>query len=63
MASTGCILLAVGYYVTADEHLTILFMVSLAGMIVMWPRPAKVCRDLRLRGDEREMVYFRKDSF
>jgi len=63
LGSSGGILLAIGYYFSQEESLTILFMVTLLLMSILWPRPAKVCADLQLRGDEREMVYFRKDEF
>jgi len=30
--------------------------------ILLWPTPKKAARDLRLRGDEWQMVYYQKDS-
>jgi hypothetical protein len=53
--------LAAGFYQTRNDLFTLIFVSDLIAAGMLWPRPAKVTSDLRLRGDEREMVYFRKD--
>lgn len=62
LGASGGLALAIGYFLTGDTYLTILFVSSLLVMVAMWPRSGKVCHDLKLKGDEREMVYFRKDQ-
>jgi hypothetical protein len=58
-----CLVLACGFYLTKDDMITGMFAFTLILLGVLWPRSAKVCRDLKLRGDEREMVYYKKDHF
>jgi hypothetical protein len=58
-----CLVLAYGFYLTKDDMITGMFAITLILLGVLWPRSAKVCRDLKLRGDEREMVYYKKDHF
>jgi hypothetical protein len=55
------ILLVVGFFITRDDTITGVFAANLILAAWVWPRPAKICNDLKLRGDEREMVYFKKD--
>jgi lysylphosphatidylglycerol synthetase-like protein (DUF2156 family) len=59
--ATGCIVLAAGFFITGDDLFTGLFVISLILIGLVWPAPAKVSNDLGLKGDEREMVYYRKD--
>ena len=58
---SGSIGLAIGYYLTENQLFTILFISSLALLLLFWPSPAKVCNDLQLKGDERTLVYYKKD--
>jgi hypothetical protein len=58
-----CLILAGGFYITHDDFITGLFAVNLIFIGFIWPTASKVCNDLKLRGDEREMVYYKKDSF
>ena len=57
------VFLAISFYITKDDRVTGIFALNLILAAVVWPRPAKVSNDLKLRGDEREMVYFKKDTF
>jgi hypothetical protein len=57
------LMLAFAFYATNDDVLTVLFAVNLVLAFWFWPTSAKVCKELKLRGDEREMVYFKKDTF
>src|SRR5687768_12550859 len=61
--SIGSLLLAYGFMLTHEDLFTGFFVVNLVFAALLWPAPAKVCKQLKLRGDEREMVYFKKDSF
>ena len=58
-----CLLLSYGFYITKDDRITGLFALDLILLGALWPRSAKVCSDLKLKGDEREMVYYQKDHF
>jgi hypothetical protein len=61
MIALACVFLLYGFYLTKDDKLTGLFVINLALMGVLWPTSKKVTNDLRLKGDEREMVYYKKD--
>jgi hypothetical protein len=63
LVSIGSLVLAYGFLLTHEDLFTGFFVLNLILAATMWPTPPKVCRQLRLRGDEREMVYFKKDSF
>jgi hypothetical protein len=58
----ACIFLLYGFFVTKDDRLTALFVANLLLMGFLWPTSKKVSNDLKLKGDEREMVYFKKDQ-
>jgi L-asparagine transporter-like permease len=58
----GCIFLLLSFYFTKDDVITGIFAANLLLMGLLWPTSPKVCRQLKLRGDEREMVYFKKDQ-
>jgi hypothetical protein len=61
--SAGSMLIAVGFYLSASDVFTGIYLVGLALSLFFWPTSQRVSRHLRLRGDEREMVYFKKDRF
>ena len=62
MILLGCLFLLYSFYLTKDDVITGYFALNLLLMAVLWPTSSKVCRDLKLRGDEREMVYYKKDQ-
>jgi hypothetical protein len=49
------------FFVYRNDLLALIFALQLAVCAFVWPTPSKVSDDLALRGDEREMVYYRKD--
>lgn len=57
---TGMVL-AAGFYVLRNDFFTYFFVAQLLLAAMLWPMPSKVSRDLKLKGDEREMVYYKKD--
>jgi hypothetical protein len=60
---TFCALICcVSFYITRDDFFTACFVVQLILCGLLWPRSAKVSNDLKLRGDEREMVFYKKDK-
>jgi hypothetical protein len=62
LSSVGMIL-AVGFFLSASDVFTALYLLNLLMSILYWPTGPKVSRDLMLKGDEHEMVYFKKDRF
>ncbi|MDQ2657913.1 MAG: hypothetical protein M3Y60_10880 [Bacteroidota bacterium] len=61
LSSSGLIL-AVGFFLTHSNVFTVFYLVSLIFSILLRPTGPRVSNDLMLKGDEREMVYFRKDA-
>jgi hypothetical protein len=55
------LMLAFAYYFLRTDVFTSLFVFQLIFLGFTWPTSSKVCADLKLRGDEREMVYYKKD--
>jgi hypothetical protein len=49
------------FYETRNDLITLIFVAQLVICGFVWPTSSKASRDLKLRGDEREMVYYRKD--
>lgn len=58
--SCGALLMVAGFALTGSFTFTWFFGAILILFFVVWPRSAKVCRDLKLKGSEREMVYYKK---
>jgi hypothetical protein len=58
---TGMMTLVVGYYITFNGWLTVVFLLSMGMPLLIWPLPSRVCRDLKLKGDERMVVLYRMD--
>lgn len=56
-----CLILAVGFAFTLANYYTYAFVAHLVLAGLLWPGGRRVAQELRLRGDEREMVYHRKD--
>jgi hypothetical protein len=48
---------------TSDDYFSIAFGVLTLWYFLQWPTPGRVCRLLKLRGDEREMVITRGEAF
>lgn len=61
--SIGLLLLAIGYFFSENQWFTIGFMISLLIPVLNWPIPSRVCKQLKLKGDERMMVLFKMDDF
>jgi hypothetical protein len=60
LSSSGLVL-AVGFFLTQGDLFTALYLVNLIGAVLLWPTGPRIARELALRGDERDMVYFKKD--
>jgi hypothetical protein len=61
--SAGSLLLALGLYLSDNDVFAVVYFAGLVLSALHWPTAGKACRDLKLKGDEREMVYFKKDRF
>lgn len=61
--SSASLLLALGLYLTRSDFFTAMYVAGLGLSGILWPTGRKVCNDLRLKGDERQMVYYKKDTF
>jgi hypothetical protein len=61
--SSGSLILALGLYLTKNDVFIWIYIGGLVLSGVLWPTSSKTSNDLRLKGDEREMVYFKKDTF
>src|SRR5688572_24390473 len=60
---SASLILALGFYLSRNDLFGGLYVVGLILSAFLWPTGPRVARDLMLRGDEREMVYFKKDNF
>jgi threonine/homoserine efflux transporter RhtA len=58
-----CFVIIGGYVLTLNEWTDLLFFLTLAWIGFQLPSSRKACRELKLRGDEYEMIYFKKDTF
>jgi hypothetical protein len=56
------LVLGVAFFITGNDFYTYAFLINLLIGAIFWPRAKKVSGDLRLRGDERVMVYYKRDS-
>ena len=57
------LLMAVGALLTENENFGFCFIIILLWMALQWPTSRKACRELELKGDEYEMVFYKKESF
>ena len=55
------LMLAGAFSITGNDYFTFVFIANLLVAAIFWPRAKKVSNDLRLRGDERQMVYYKTD--
>lgn len=52
-----------GLYFSASEVFSVFFLIVLLWMAYFWPSPRKMCQELSLKGDEREMILYKRESF
>jgi hypothetical protein len=62
-SSASSLMMATGLLLTSNEIFGILFLAILLWTLVQWPTARRACRDLQLKGDEYEMVLYKKDKF
>ncbi|MCB0493006.1 MAG: hypothetical protein KDC93_11380 [Cyclobacteriaceae bacterium] len=56
------VLVAGGLLITASEIFSAYFLGILLWMAYQWPTPKKMCAELLLKGDEKEMVLYKRES-
>ncbi len=63
----GCVfsslLMAVGLFFTNHQYFGIYFGLIILWVIVIWPSPRRVCKDLKLKRDEEELVRSKGEAF
>jgi hypothetical protein len=57
------LLMAIGLFLTGSEYFTIYFSALLIWLFFIWPTPKRVCKDLKLKGDESKMVLTKGEAF
>ncbi len=57
------LMMAVGLFFTGHEWFSIYFTVIVFWFLLQWPTPRKLCHNLKLKGDEREMVISKGEAF
>ena len=55
--------LAAAFFFTGHQWFSIYFGGMIVWFLLQWPAPRKVCRQLKLRGDERTMVITKGEAF
>jgi hypothetical protein len=58
--SVSGLMMVTGFFFTGNILFSVPLGLSMILYFFLWPRSAKVCSDLKLKGDEREMVYYKK---
>ena len=58
----ACSMPTLAFFLTMDARLVFVFAGALIFFFLQWPGPRNVCRDLQLKGDEREMVLYKKEN-
>ena len=61
--SCAVALMPIMLLITGDSYFSIAFAAVIAWYFIQWPTPSRVCRLLKLRGDEREMIITRGEAF
>ncbi len=55
--------MAAGLFLTGSEWFAIYFLVLVLWLAFQWPSPRRVSKDLKLRGDEEQMVLTKGEAF
>ena len=57
------VVVAGGLFMTHSEIFSVYVLLILLWMAYHWPMPKRMCAELTLKGDEREMIIYKKESF
>jgi hypothetical protein len=58
---SGSLASAICFTLTENQNFTIIGIANMILLLLLWPRVSKVCNDLQLKGDERTLVFYKKD--
>ena len=61
--SLTVLLMPLALLFTGDSYFSVAFGVLVLWYFLQWPTPGRVCRLLKLKGDEKEMVISRGEAF
>lgn len=61
--AVASVLMAIGLFLTHHKYFTIYFVLIVLWTVWQWPTPRRVCRDYRLKGDEKQMVLTKGEAF
>ncbi|MFZ1808583.1 MAG: hypothetical protein WAU36_15225 [Cyclobacteriaceae bacterium] len=62
LGALASLLVAGGLFITGSEIFSAYFLAILLWMAYQWPTPKKMCAELLLKGDEKEMVLYKRES-
>jgi len=62
-SSASSLMMAAGFLLTGSEVFGIFFIGILLWTLLQWPTSKRACQDLQLKGDEYDMVLYKKDKF
>lgn len=54
--------IGLGLLYTGSEIFSVFFLGILLWMAFQWPTPKKMCVELKLKGDEKEMILYKRES-
>lgn len=57
------VLMGAGLFITGSEVFSLYFLGILLWMAYHWPTPKGMCVELVLKGDEKEMILYKRESF
>jgi hypothetical protein len=58
----SCLISAIGFYLVGNELFSVLFLAILVSISFQWPTPRRLCADLKLKGDEKELILYKRDK-
>lgn len=61
--SVACLVMATGFALTSSEWFTVFLVLILVWLTFQWPTPRKMSGDLKLKGDERDVILYKRDLF
>ncbi|NJN41906.1 MAG: hypothetical protein HC811_06465 [Flammeovirgaceae bacterium] len=61
--AVACLVMAAGFWLTSSELFTVFLMLILVWLGFQWPTPRKMSLDLKLKGDERDVILYKRDLF
>jgi len=60
--ASASLIMAIGLFLTGTEVFSVYFLLILLWMAYHWPIPKRMSSELRLKGDEKEMILYKRES-